>query len=295
VEFFEKHKPIVIFLSLTLFCIISLSVQGSGITLTTKGIMGAIVTPFQKIYDYVLGGPSRFLIGFSEYDRVKDELALTRAKLQAFEAAYEEISEIKKENNRLKNLLGMKELLKYDSIVADVISKDPDNWYRTLIINRGKDDGIMVNMPVVAYQSSTIGNTKSLTKGVVGKVVEVRGSVSHIQPLIAPEIKIGVKIGESEFPGLLSGYSHNSNLCVVNYITRAAPIKFDDIVTTSGQAGVFPAGLIIGKVIKSEVLESSPYQRAIVKPFMDYNLIDEVFIIKKTPGKDIFELFGEIQ
>ena len=294
-EFFEKHKPIVIFLSLTLFCIISLSVQGSGITLTTKGIMGAIVTPFQKIYDYVLGGPSRFLIGFSEYDRVKDELALTRAKLQAFEAAYEEISEIKKENNRLKNLLGMKELLKYDSIVADVISKDPDNWYRTLIINRGKDDGIMVNMPVVAYQSSTIGNTKSLTKGVVGKVVEVRGSVSHIQPLIAPEIKIGVKIGESEFPGLLSGYSHNSNLCVVNYITRAAPIKFDDIVTTSGQAGVFPAGLIIGKVIKSEVLESSPYQRAIVKPFMDYNLIDEVFIIKKTPGKDIFELFGEIQ
>jgi rod shape-determining protein MreC len=189
----------------------------------------------------------------------------------------------------------MKELLKYDSIVADVISKDPDNWYRTLIINRGKNDGIMVNMPVVAYQASTNDNTKSLIKGVVGKVVEVRGSVSHIQPLIAPEIKIGVKIGENEFPGLLSGYSHNSNLCVVNYITRAAPVKFDDIVITSGMAGVFPPGLIIGKVIKSEVLESSPYQRAIVKPFMDYNLIDEVFIIKKTPNKDIFELFGEIQ
>ena len=294
-EFFEKHKPIVIFLSLSLFCIISLSVHGIGITLATKGIMSAIVTPFQKIYDYVLGGPSRLLVGFSEYDRVKEELALTRAKLQTFESTYEEISEIKKENDRLKSLLGMKELLKYDSIVAGVISKDPDNWYRTLIINRGKDDGVMVNMPVVAYQSSAIDNTKSLIKGVVGKVVEVRGSVSHIQPLIAPEIKIGVKIGENEFPGLLSGYAHNSNLCVVNYITRAAPVKFDDIVTTSGQAGVFPPGLIIGKVIKSEVLESSPYQRAIVKPFMDYNLIDEVFIIKKTPNKDIFELFGEIK
>jgi rod shape-determining protein MreC len=126
-------------------------------------------------------------------------------------------------------------------------------------------------------------------------VVEVRGSVSHVQPLIAPEIKIGVKIGENEFPGLLSGYSHNSNLCVVNYITRTANVKFDDIVTTSGQAGVFPPGLVIGKVIKSEVLESSPYQRAIIKPFMDYNLIDEVFVIKKTPNKDLFELFGEIQ
>ena len=294
-EFFERHKPIVIFLSLTLFCIISLSVHGSGITLTTKGIMGAIIMPFQKIYDYFLGGTSRFLVGFSEYDRVKDELVLTRAKLQTFESTYEEISEIKKENNRLRALLGMKELLKYDSIVADVISKDPDNWYRTLIINRGKNDGIMVNMPVVAYQSSAIDNTKSLIKGVVGKVVEVRGSVSHIQPLISPEIKVGVKIGENQFPGLLSGYSHNSNLCVVNYITRAAPVKFDDIVITSGQAGVFPPGIIIGKVIKSEALESSPYQRAIVKPFMDYNLIDEVFIIKKAPNKDLFELFGEIQ
>jgi rod shape-determining protein MreC len=215
--------------------------------------------------------------------------------LQTYESAYEEISEIKKENNRLRALLGMKELLKFDSVAADIISKDPDNWYRTLIVNRGTNDGIMTNMPVVAYQISTIDNTKSLVKGVVGKVVEVRGSVSHIQPLIAPETKIGVQIGENKFPGLLSGYSHNSNLCVINYITRAAPIKFDDIVTTSGQAGVFPSGLIIGKVIKSEILESSPYQRAIVKPFMEYNLIDEVFIIKKAPNKELFELFGEIE
>jgi len=295
VEFFERHKPIVIFLSLSLFCIISLSVQGSGVTLTTKAIMGAIVTPFQKIYDYFLGGPSKFWVGSSEYDRVREELVLTRTKLQTFESTYEEISEIKKENNRLRALLEMKELLRYDSIVADVISKDPDNWYRTLIINRGRNDGVMLNMPVVAYQTSNIDNTKSLIKGVVGKVVEVRGSVSHIQPLIAPEIKIGVKIGENEFPGLLSGYSHNSNLCVVNYITRTANVKFDDIVTTSGQAGVFPPGIIIGKVIKSEVVESSPYQRAIVKPFMEYNLIDEVFVIKKTPNKELFELFGEIQ
>jgi rod shape-determining protein MreC len=277
-----------------LFCIISLSVQDSGITLTSQSIMSAIVTPFQKIYDYALGADT-FWVGSSEYDRIKNELVLTRTKLQTYESTYEEISEIKKENDRLRVLLGMKESLKYDSIVANVISKDPDNWYRTLVINRGKNDGITVNMPVVAYQTSAGDNTKTLIKGVVGKVSEVRGSVSYIQPLIAPEIKIGVEIGDNKFPGLLSGYSHNSNLCVISYITRAANVKFDDMVTTSGQAGVFPPGLIIGKVIKSEVLESSPYQRAIVKPFMDYNLIDEVFIIKKAPNKEIFELFGEIQ
>jgi len=58
---------------------------------------------------------------------------------------------------------------------------------------------------------------------------------------------------------------------------------------------VFPQGLIIGSVVKSELLESSPYQRAIVKPFIDYNLLEEVFIIKKAPDKDLFELFEELK
>ncbi len=294
-DFFEKHKSLAVFISLTLFCIISLSVQGSGFTLTFEGIMSGITMPFQKGYNVIQVDTSRLWAGFSELDRAKNELDITRQKLQTFESADVEITEIKKENERLRSLLGMKEMLKYDSIVATIIAKDPDNWYRTLIINRGSNDGIKVNMPVVAYQVVVNDGVKELVKGVVGKVVEVRSSVSRIQPLIAPDIKIGVKIGESRFPGLLSGYTHNSNLCVINYITRAAPVKFGDIIFTSGQAGVFPPGLTIGTVVKSELLETSPYQRAIVKPFIDYNLLEDVFIIKKAPDKDLFDLFEEIK
>lgn len=294
-DFFERHKSIAIFISFTLFCIISLSVQGSGFTLTFEGIMSAITMPFQKGYNALHGGTSRLWAGFSELDNVRSELEATRSKLQTYESADIELSEIKKENDRLRALLGMKEMLRYDSIAATLISKDPDNWYRTLIINRGENDGIKINMPVIAYQVVTNGDVKELVKGVVGKIVEVRGSVSRIQPLIAPEIKVGVKIGESRFPGLLSGYTYNSNLCIANYITRAAPVKFGDLIITSGQAGVFPPGLIIGTVVKSEILESSPYQRAIIKPFIDYNLLEEVFVIKKSPDKDLFDLFEEMK
>jgi rod shape-determining protein MreC len=293
VDFFERHKSIVTLISLSLFCIISMSIQGSGFTLTLEGIMSAFTMPFQKLYNGLHGGTSRFWAGFSEFDRVKTELELTRTKLHTFESIDVEISEIKKENDRLRALLGMKEMLRYNSIPASIISKDPDNWFRTLIINRGENDGIKINMPVVAYQVVQNGNAKELVKGVVGKIVEVRGSVSRIQPVIAPDIKIGVKIGDSRFPGLLSGYTYNSNLCAVNYITRAAPVKFGDIVITSGQAGVFPPGLIIGTVVKSDIPETSPYQRAIVKPSMDYNLLDEVFVIKKAPDKDLFDMFEE--
>jgi rod shape-determining protein MreC len=138
------------------------------------------------------GGTSRFWAGFSELDRVRSDLALTRQKLETYEGIDEELTEIRNENIRLRNLLGMKERIRYNSIPAFIISKDPDNWFRTLVINRGENDGLTVNMPVVAYQGDT--------KAVIGKIVEVRGSLSRIQPVISPDIKIGVKLGESKFP-----------------------------------------------------------------------------------------------
>ena len=102
-----------------------------------------------------------------------------------------------------------------------------------------------------------------------------------------------MKLQESRFPGLLCGYSGNSNLCKMDYISRAAYIKFNDMVITSGQGGVFPPGLMVGTVIKSYSLESSAYQRAIVRPVIDYNLVEDVFVIKKDLDKDLFEIFDE--
>jgi rod shape-determining protein MreC len=283
VEFIIRHKSIVAFISFTLFCIISLSVQSSMFTHSTEGIVSALVTPFQKAYNGIQDGVSRIWAGFTELTEVRDELKKTQAKLQKYESMTDEMSEIKRENGRLRELLGMKERVEYKSIPAWIISKDPDNWFRTIIINKGSNDGIKENMPVIAFQGGQ--------KAVVGTVVEVRGSISRIAPIISPVVRIGVKLQESRFPGLLCGYSGNSNLCKMDYISRAAYIKFNDMVITSGQGGVFPPGLLIGTVIKSYTLESSAYQRAIIKPVIDYNLVEDVFVIKKEIDKDLFEIF----
>lgn len=250
-----------------------------------EGIISAVTMPFQKAYDGVQGGVSRLWAGFTELTEVREELKKTRGNLQKYESMAGEMSEIKRENDRLRELLGMKERVEYASIPATIISKDPDNWFRTIIINKGSGDGIKVNMPVIAYQGGQ--------KAVVGTIIEVRGSISRIAPIISPSVRIGVKLQESRFPGLLCGYSGNSNLCKMDYISRAAYIKFNDMVITSGQGGVFPPGLLVGAVIKSYSLESSAYQRAIVKPVIDYNLVEDVFVIKKDLDKDLFEIFDE--
>ena len=272
----------VAFVAFTMFCIISLSLKSSTFTVSIEGIISAVIMPFQKAYDGAQGGVSRIWAGFTELSQVREELRKTRAKLQKFESVNEEMSEIKRENDRLRDLLGMKERTDYKSIPASIISKDPDNWFRTIIVNRGADDGIKENMPVIAYQGGQ--------KAVVGKIIEVRKSISRIAPIISPDFKIGVKLQESRFPGLLSGYAGNSNLCRMDYVSRAAYIKFNDIVITSGQGGVFPPGLIVGKVIKAVTHESSAYQRVIIQPVIDYDLVEDVFVIKKDPDRDLYEL-----
>ena len=282
-EFFIRNKTIVAFVSFTLFCIISLSIQSSTLVLTLEGIGSAFMTPFQKAYDGFQGSVGKLWAGFTQLHEVREELRKTQKKLLEYESIAEDIDEMRYENVRLRKILNLRERILYDSIHASIIAKDPDNWFRTLVVNKGSVDDIEVNMPVVAFRS---GN-----KAVVGKVYQVRGSISLVLPVISSEMRLGVKLAESKSPGLLYGASTRANTCVIDYIGRAVQVKSGEEVITSGQGGVFPPGLKIGSVIKSDVLESSAYQRVMVKPVVDFNNLEEVFIIKKEPDRELLDIF----
>ena len=281
-DFLIRSRAIIAFFAFTLFCIVSLSVQNSGFAFTVEGIGSAFFSPFQKAYNGIQGGVKKIWAGFTELSEVRAELEKTRGRLQQYESSSEELSEIRQENIRLRALLGMKELAGYDSVAALVISKDPDNWFRTVVINKGSSDGLKKNMPVIAFKNGQ--------KAVVGRLAEVRGGLSRIEPLISHSIKLGVKLQNDNYPGLLYGKIGSLDTCIVDYIPKTIAVNSGDIICTSGQGGVFPEGLLVGNVIKSDFLETSAYQRLYIKPFIDYAVLEDVFIIKKELSEDFLKL-----
>ncbi|HRX15393.1 MAG: rod shape-determining protein MreC [Spirochaetes bacterium] len=281
-EFFIRHKAIVTLISSFIFCTVSLSVQSSTFTLSLEGLGSLFLMPFQKSYNFVQKGAQVMWAGFTELDDLREELNQAHVKLQEYEAATEDLTEIRKENERLRLLLGFNEKIVYKSIPAQIISKDPDNWFRTIVINKGSDDGIRPNMPVVAFTGEK--------KAVVGKIIEVRGSLSRVQPLISPTMKVGVRLQSSRYPGLMEGYSLNSGLCIVDYINKSAFLQKGDHVITSGQGGIFPPGLLVGTIEDSITMDSSAFKQALVRPLIDYNHVEEVFVILKIPDLDLIEL-----
>lgn len=281
-EFLIRHKTIILFIIFTLFCIISLSIQSSTFTLSVEGIGSLMLLPFQKAYNSLNEGMSLFWAGFTELNDLKNELEKTKARLQE----YEDLSEksILEENARLRRILDLQEHVPFEFIPCSIISKDPDNWFRTVLINRGSSDGVKENMPVISYYEGE--------KVVFGKVIEVRGSVSRVDPIIASTMNLGVMFQESRYTGLLSSYNYNPEYCIMSYIKKSIPVSQGDKVVTSGQGGVFPKDLLVGIVIKSFMNESATFQEAIIKPYIDYARIEEVYVIKKEIDPEILQLLN---
>ncbi len=289
-EFFIRHKTVIAFVGFILFCIISLSLQSGGsnsFTFSFEGVGSAMLRPFQRGYNSIAGGLNHVFSGFSfsALSKARKELKEAHKKLRTMGSMAVELHLLRSENEKLRQLLELKKTLTFPVVAAEIISKDPSNWYRTIVVDKGYNDGIKINMPVIGY----IGNKQA----VVGKIVEVRSSVSRVVPIISPRLRVGVKIEKTKYPGLLFGYAINSDKCIMDYISREAQVKKQSLVVTSGQGGVFPKGIPVGNIIKSRILEAGAYQKAIVVPIINFNSLEKVFIIKKDTDKALSTMIKE--
>lgn len=180
--------------------------------------------------------------------------------------------ELETELKELKKLLELEEM-EYKFIPANVIKRDND-WYQTLTINKGENNGIKENMAVISNNS------------LIGKVIKTTNSSSVVKLLSANsndmKVSVTVKTEENEFHGIIDGYLENEGCIQVNNILKIANIEIGDKVYTSGLGGIYPAGIYIGKVV--EIMEDTLGLNKILKVKTDasYDNIRFVTVIDRS-------------
>ncbi|MGL4561444.1 MAG: rod shape-determining protein MreC [Brevinema sp.] len=182
---------------------------------------------------------------------------------------------VQAENKKLKGLLGIRSRFEYPAYYSKIIFRDPTFLSDYVIIDKGHNDGIRLNMPVV--YSSEMNDRLVL----VGKIIEVTDSASKVRLISAKNLYLGVRLENQEYTGILKGQgSWNQNLAL-EYIPFNADIRLGDSVITSGESEIYPPGLQVGSIqgIGQNVIEEF-FKTLYVKPEFDYKKISDVFVLE---------------
>ncbi len=193
-------------------------------------------------------------------------------RLQEVACTQVALSELRNENLRLKKLLDFRQVRCPDAVAARVFGYDPSGWTQAVLVDKGSVDHVTANRAVVC------------PGGVVGRVDQVGSFASKILLLVDSRIRIGAMLENSRDMGILVGAGPRR--CRLLYLPRETKIAVGQKVLTSGLGGIFPKGILIGKVSGSGMDELALYQYADVEPAVCVSKLEEVLILKTEPLLD---------
>lgn len=267
--FRNKLAVTIVVLSVAFFGIIifSLSKESSSIA---SGV-GTVVSPLQNIIYKVNDNVKGSLEFFLNFSKVKEENEALKAENIDLQNKLIEYSRMKEENTRLREVLKYTESKNnYDYVGVDIIGYSGGNITDGYVINKGTKDGVEKDMVVISAE------------GLVGKVTRAETNYSIIQSIINENIAVSVMVQSTrETTGILRGVtdSKNRNLTKIYNLPIDSNIKEGDVILTSGLGMVYPKEIRVGEVLSVETDNVRVMKNAIVKPYVDFNKLEELFII----------------
>jgi rod shape-determining protein MreC len=205
-----------------------------------------------------------FLIGMEDENRrLRKQNATLNEQLNRLHEGYSE-------GMRLRKLLKLTESLPSRTVAARVVDRSRTSLFKTILINKGTIDGLRVGLPVLSEQ------------GVVGRIIETAWHSSQVLLLIDENSNIDALIQRSRAQGILQGAGPSG--CNLKYISRVEEVQVGDVVLSSGLAGVFPKGLLIGVVTGASRKVEGLFQKIDVAPAVDFGRLEEVLTIITDEG-----------
>lgn len=233
----------------------------------TKNFFYSISSPIQKKFNQTAIRIKNSWGILNSLRNISKENILLEERIKELLAQNTKLKELEKENQFLRFYLKLPNSQKYQIDLANIISRDFQGLEKYILIDKGKLAGIEKNMSIVAFENILIG-----------KVVEIFDNFSKILLITSTNSKIPAIIQESRIEGLIRG--SGENLLLMDMIPKDVKVEKDQIVITSGIEGIFPKGLLIGKVSTVEFSDNEMFLKVEVVTTIEMNKLERVFIIK---------------
>lgn len=267
-NFFKNFS--VILSVIALFSLISLTNGKNRKVTITESIVTDIFTGPQVLFTRLKKWTLKDKDFFSDVDKLRkqnDELKVENETLKKQMIDYELVTS---ENTALKEHLKMQsEYSEYEVVVAEVISDGTSNWEKTYLINKGKNDGIEPNMPVIT------------SNGLVGYIETVSNNTSKIVAVIDAGNAVSCRVVRTRDAVICKGSSllKEPGKLKIEYIPIGVELIEGDKLETSGMGGVYPKGIAVGEVSEFTIKKNPAENEAIVDTFVDFNRLETVAVI----------------
>jgi rod shape-determining protein MreC len=241
---------------------------GSGETVL-KSVCAGIFLPVASAAGGGMAALGDWLSAFRTVRELKDENLALRRELAAARIQQTLLEEQIERSASLERMVRVLPEFGRDAVLAEVTMRSFQVWDRDLTIRGGYREGIVPDLPVLE------------TRGVVGRILVAGPTHSQVALVTNAGFALSGIIRDRGIRGIIHG-SGRYHL-KFDYVHIAAPVQPGDWIHSSGDDGIFPPGLVVGRVL--EVDRSGQYFQEIkVQPAVDMSRCRYVFVLKRTAG-----------
>lgn len=268
-HFFSTRIRVVLLIAVLLAVILALISSLTGLSLPDMAVKG-ILTPIRTGVSHLTDQAEKIYNYMFEYESLEAENLRLKQQLAEIQDDARNADAIARENQRLRDLLGLQESDEaYTYTDGYIIARSSGDWTNTITINRGSNSGIAKDMCAVTANGE-----------LVGLVSEVGTNYAVIKTVLDSSIEISAMLSGSGSNGMVKGgYSTESpDKLRMNYLPSSATIHIHDQVVTTGST-VYPRNLILGYVIDAGFDDTGVAKFALLEPAADIGSLEQVFVV----------------
>ncbi len=228
-------------------------------------VAGFILSPFQNFFTQTIQSVSdsinhHFLL--VDVARENDQLKL---EIQRLISEKNQLIERLASQKRLAKLMAYEDDWDKKIVVASVIGRDATQWSKVVVINKGTQNGIRDHLAVVT------------DAGVIGQVIHAGVNTSKVLLIIDGRSAVDALFQDNRVSGVVVGMGEDE--CKLKFVPNTADVKVGDTMLSSGLGGIFPKGLVIGKVSQVSRKKQGLFQEITLTPSSDFSRLEEVLVL----------------